>query len=544
MSNLTQTETRERTSSHREYLDTLRRPTTAEARRITNVQIQKEGEIERKYHATEEHDAATRIQKAYRGHRARREINGFTLDSSSRWLEIIREWRFRSATTSLQGQGPARTAGDGLSRAASDVAKLNWQRVGQIAERASAGETSPTFRESRDYLSVTSSVEFTESQEVTESMLMDMRYFLEMVDQKHRYGTNLQVYHEEWLCSKINENFFYWLDHGDGKHLNLPGCSREKLDKERIRYLSKEERLDYLVTVDSEGKLRWKKNGNLITTSADQFMDSRNGIVPKESQDVPVFSDKEVVRQLSDDGCFARRVAHIGNSMEADFPDDSNESSIATDGPADSHMTHQTTTNENKYKKSFHVSPATILNHLLRASIKPGTWIYVADTVGRLYVGIKSSGAFQHASFLSGARISSAGAIGIENGQLSYLSPLSGHYRPTTKSFRVFVDRLKSQGVDLSQLKVSKAFEILLGMEYYGRTKKGVRRIVKGKQEDGGARSRSPELDEKFHIAMDDLSATNLVEQSWEREHRRGLGKLMDDLHIHRHSFDAKKDGR
>ena len=28
--------------------------------------------------------------------------------------------------------------------------------------------------------------------------MMDLQYFLEMVDQKHRYGSNLRAYHEEW----------------------------------------------------------------------------------------------------------------------------------------------------------------------------------------------------------------------------------------------------------------------------------------------------------------------------------------------------------
>ena len=84
-------------------------------------------------------------------------------------------------------------------------------------------------------------------------MLMDLRYFLEMVDVKHRYGANLQVYHEFWRRQNTTQNFFYWLDHGPGLNLDLSLCSREKLDRERIRYLSREERKAYLVEVDDEG---------------------------------------------------------------------------------------------------------------------------------------------------------------------------------------------------------------------------------------------------------------------------------------------------
>ncbi len=47
-----------------------------------------------------------------------------------------------------------------------------------------------------------------------------------------------------------------------------------------------------------------------------------------------------------------------------------------------------------------------------------------ADTSFRLYVGIKQSGAFQHSSFLHGARISAAGLIKVKDGQLRSLAPL------------------------------------------------------------------------------------------------------------------------
>ena len=159
-------------------------------------------------------------------------------------------------------------------------------------------------------------------------------------------------------------------------------------------------------------------------------------------------------------------------------------------------------------------------------------------------VGIKTSGEFQHASFLSGARISSAGSIGIENGQLTYLSPLSGHYRPTTKSFRIFITALKKQGVDMSQVKVSHAFEVLLSMEYYGKSKKGVKRVFQPKHEKGKDHKQhdhfgraSPGLDAQFHMAMDNYSATSLVEQHWKKEHKRSLRKMMDDLRIRRRSL-------
>ncbi|CAK4030644.1 Hypothetical predicted protein [Lecanosticta acicola] len=416
-----------------------------------------------------------------------------------------------------------------------------------------------------------------------DSMLLDLRYFLEMVDQKHRYGANLQVYHEEWQRSGTTQNFFYWLDHGDGRHEDLPICSREKLEREKIRYLSKEERRDYLVRIDSQGKLHWAKNNELITTSVEEYQDSMHGIVPKGSSE-PTFNDEDVKRQLSADAGFSSKLAAVSGMFrdavqehgdETTYRGDhdissssssSSSSSASSPGESPPHqpatIDHNTVTSpqddssstaqipsqnqkkkKKKKKKKIHASPATILNSLLRASVRPGTWIYVSDTLGRLYIGIKSSGAFQHASFLSGARISSAGIIGIRDGQLIYLSPLSGHYRPTTKSFRAFIESLKAQGCDMSRVKVSKSYAVLLGMEYYGKGKKDLRRIFKP---DKAARKEEKERrnGERAFLAapVEVIGGAERVERNWREEHQqRKLARLMDDLHVKRDSQDDEE---
>ena len=296
------------------------------------------------------------------------------------------------------------------------------------------------------------------------------------------------------------------------------------------------------------GKLRWHKNNELITTSSEQFKDSMDGIVTKDDEDVVAFNDEKISKQLSEGRHLVRQLARVKSHDGRRSSDSSLTSSYLSSDSAGEDTGNKATTKTGKRLKRLKVSPATILNKLLRATVKPGTWIYVADTVGRLYVGIKSSGAFQHASFLSGARISSAGSIGIENGQLTYLSPLSGHYSPTTKSFRVFINTLKNQGVDMSQVKVSHAFEVLLSMEYYGKSKKGVKNVLHRKhdkdkhQAQAGAAPASPDLDAQFHMAMDNHSATDRVEQDWKREHKSSVGKLMDDLRIRRRSFIEEKN--
>ncbi|KAI7154823.1 hypothetical protein KC349_g7436 [Hortaea werneckii] len=512
--------------SRQEYLASLRRPSTLEVARITEKQIQLEREIHDKYHkhTAEENEAATRIQKAYRGHRERRQLEGLTLDPSSRWTEALKELKYRSVTAS-QWQ-TSQPVSDSRSPSPSDQARHNWRRAAWVAEHASAGESG--------------------TPEANNSMLMDLRYFLEMTDTQHRYGANLQVYHAEWKRSQTKQNFFSWLDHGEGSHLDLPGCSREKLERERIRYLSREERKDYLVRIDGDGKLRWRKNDELITTSGELYRDSIQGIVAKDSS-TPAWA------YAQDD---------LLDPVNTSSPDDDEASThtsttTTTTSSGKTQPDHLEKTKK-KNKRHLRVSPATLLNNLLRASVKPGTWIYVVDTLSNLYIGIKTSGAFQHASFLSGARILSAGSIGIEAGQLTYLSPLSGHYRPTTRSFRRFVERLGDQGVDLTELRVSRAYEVLVGMECYGKAREGLeffggrvghrdrgghyhqqqrqegeeREEVEGREKRHGRKRKGTLPADRVHAV--NASAADFVEQRWDSEHEQkaGLRRLLGDLHL------------
>jgi hypothetical protein len=95
-----------------------------------------------------------------------------------------------------------------------------------------------------------------------------------------------------------------------------------------------------------------------------------------------------------------------------------------------------------------------------------------------LYIGIKQSGAFQHSSFLHGARIAAAGLLKIKDGQLRRLSPLSGHYRPPTKNFRAFVHSMQENGVDMSRVSISRSYAVLVGLEAYVKTRRKIKHGV------------------------------------------------------------------
>jgi hypothetical protein len=280
--------------------------------------------------------------------------------------------------------------------------------------------------------------------------MIDLSYFLEMVDEQHRYGSNLRKYDAEWKDRSTQENFFYWLDCGEGKDVSLENCPRERLASMRVRYLSREERLNYLTTVGEQGRLCWKKNGIRIDTNV-KWKDSIAGIVPADDP-TPAFTSSGEVAQAPPAN------PSSGSDDEAD-----------SDASADA-----------REKETTEVPPEQILNRLVRKTSTKSKWIFVADTSYNLYVGIKQSGAFQHSSFLHGSRISSAGLIKIRDGKIKLLQPRSGHYRPPASNFLAFLHALRARGVDVSATSVSKSYAALVGVEGYMKGKSALKEAKTG----------------------------------------------------------------
>ena len=476
-----------------EYMASLVPPSSDKFERIAQIQEEKEEEGRRrareewqKAHSANPDEwakAASVIQKTFRGYRVRRELQGYSLDASTRWVTALREAQFRRSTRPRGGSTAERGSQDTV--AANDTidhrpttAKLNWKKASMVARRAGHEDLDSDSESSLS--DVDSSLSPEDKARLREdhasavaerrqaARVMGLQYFLEMVDSKHRYGSNLRMYHEEWKKSDSTQNYFFWLDYGDGKNIELDTCPRDRLEREQVRYLSREERQYYLVRVDDEGRLCWVKNGARIDTS-EEYRDSIHGIVPQDDP-TPSFSD---IRQL-----------HPQDGSASDSDSSSSADSIRSADRAAKYA--NPSLEESKgVKKVTHVSAATIFNQLLRKSVKKNTWIFVADTSFRLYVGIKDSGAFQHSSFLQGGRISAAGLIKAKNGRLSSLSPLSGHYRPPASNFRAFVRNLKDEGVDMSHVSISKSYTILVGLETYLKTrrkgKKFVEKLVHGR---------------------------------------------------------------
>ncbi|KAK2625553.1 hypothetical protein QTJ16_004865 [Diplocarpon rosae] len=538
--------------SHQEYLDSLEVPSPAMVEQIGRIQERQEREIIKK-HMSEENDklndeerekAANLIQRNYRVHRERRMLAGLSLDPTTRWVEAVKEAQYRRLTTprargDIQENSKDVTSGCVQSPGTVNVARQNWKKIGLITRRAGGDEESDSASSFDDEDAPEHEREEQRKQRAEAkakrreaAKTMDLQYFLEMVDVKHRYGSNLRTYHEEWTKSDTKENFFYWLDYGEGRFIDCQGCPRERLNREQVRYLSKEERLHYLVKIDEEGRLCWAKSGARIDTT-EQYKDSMHGIVPADDNTAPVFQ---------------AAAGEAATGLQDASGESSTESDVETSDRAAKYANPRS--DEAKgVKKVSHVSAATIVNKLLRSSVKKNTWIFVADTSFRLYVGIKQSGAFQHSSFLHGSRISAAGTIKIKSGQLTKLSPLSGHYRPPVSNFRAFTHSLKDAGVDMSHVSISRSYAVLVGLEAYVKTRRRgktlMRQLVHGKD-----KIISPEELAKREEVARDKSESAAKEKRFLEVKRQAEMKdkdnyntiLLEKMHLSRHV--AKPEGR
>ncbi|ROV88805.1 hypothetical protein VSDG_08975 [Cytospora chrysosperma] len=502
-----------------------------------------------------QHRAATLIQRTYRGYKTRREMKGLGLDADTRWTHAMRELQFREVTRPRprSEDGPSHivaNATGGEDRAVTSSGKrlspalYNWRKATVVAKRAGADmdddSSSTSSGSDNDQNSGVSTPEKrkaahqkreeAKAKRRNNALIMGLQYFLEMVDLKHRYGSNLRQYHELWKQSSTTQNFFYWLDEGEGCNVELATCPRERLERERVRYLSREERQYYLAMVDSEGRLCWAKNGQRIDTT-EKWKDSIHGIVPSDDPTPPFQptstcpNQPKLFPRISSGGASCGSIASE-SELEA-----ARAAKYASPGFTDA----------KGVKKITHISASTIFNTLLRKSVRKNTWIFVADTSFRLYVGIKDSGAFQHSSFLQGSRISAAGLIRIKNGRLASLSPLSGHYRPPASNFRAFVRSLKEEGVDMGHVSISKSYAVLVGLEMYAKTQQKGKRLLQMATHKKDKVVHPEEVQEREEAARDKSQSAEkerrflekqAIEDSKLREENKAAIKVMHKLGV------------
>ncbi|KAJ0974211.1 hypothetical protein J5N97_016176 [Dioscorea zingiberensis] len=270
-----------------------------------------------------EHQAALKLQKFYKSFRTRRQLADCAVLVEQRWWKLLDFAMLRRSSISFFDIEKPETAVSRWSRARTRAAK--------VGKGLSKDE---------------------------KAQKLARQHWLEAIDPRHRYGHNLYFYYDCWLQCKSKQPFFYWLDVGEGKEVNLEDhCPRSKLQKQCIKYLGPKEREEYEVIVEDR-KFIYKNSGQLLDT---------------------------------------------------------------TESPKDT------------------------------------KWIFVLSTTKTLYVGQKTKGVFQHSSFLAGGATSAAGRLVVKKGILKAVWPHSGHYRPTEKNFLEFMNFLKENNVDLTDVKRSPA---------------------------------------------------------------------------------------